>query len=72
MHGNSGLFHGFPWGLIGHSQFNKLHLIQLSDIFGIYGVSFLIALANATIFQAFRYITGSKWKEVWDGRVCGK
>ena len=58
------LFSGFPWGLIGYSQFNRLHLIQISDIFGIYGVSFLIALANATIFLAFLYITGSKWKEV--------
>ncbi|MFV9645616.1 MAG: hypothetical protein ACNYWU_07340 [Desulfobacterales bacterium] len=52
MHGNSGLFHGFPWGLIGYSQFNKLHLIQLSDIFEIYGVPFLIAPANAAIFLA--------------------
>ncbi|MBU4209800.1 MAG: apolipoprotein N-acyltransferase, partial [Proteobacteria bacterium] len=57
------LFSGFPWGLIGYSQFNNLHLIQISDIFGIYGVSFLIALANAAIFLAFLYITGSKWKE---------
>jgi len=57
------LFSGFPWGLIGYSQFNNLHLIQISDIFGIYGVSFLIALANAAIFLAFLYLTGSKWKE---------
>jgi apolipoprotein N-acyltransferase len=28
---------GFPWGLIGYSQFNKLHLIQISDIFKIKG-----------------------------------
>ncbi|MDL1963771.1 MAG: apolipoprotein N-acyltransferase [Deltaproteobacteria bacterium] len=58
------LFSGFPWGLIGYSQFNRLHLIQISDIFGIYGVSFLIALANATIFLTFLYITKSKWKEI--------
>jgi len=57
------LFSGFPWGLIGYSQFNRLHLIQLSDIFGIYGISFLIALSNATIFLGFLYITGNKWKE---------
>jgi len=57
------LFSGFPWGLIGYSQFNNLHLIQVSDIFGIYGVSFLIALANAAIFLAFLYFTKSKWKE---------
>lgn len=57
------LFSGFPWGLLGYSQFNNLHLIQISDIFGIYGVSFLIVLANAAIFLAFLYFTGSKWKE---------
>ena len=57
------LFSGFPWGLLGYSQFNRLHLIQLSDIFGIYGVSFLIVLANASIFLGFLYFKQSKWKE---------
>jgi len=53
---------GFPWELIGYSQFNALHILQISDIFGVYGVSFLVALSNATIFIAFLYLTGLNWQ----------
>lgn len=55
-------FLGFPWELIGYSQYNNLLLIQISDIFGIYGVSFLIVLSNAAIFLTFLYLTGKDWK----------
>ncbi len=58
------LFSGFPWELIGYSQFNNLYLIQISDIFGIYGVSFLIALSNAAIFITFLYLT-KKNRQEW-------
>ena len=44
------LFSGFPWAFLGYSQYNQLHLIQISDIFGVYGVSFLMALANTALF----------------------
>lgn len=47
---------GFPWELIGHSQFENLTIIQISDIFGVYGVSFLIVLSNATLFSIFTYL----------------
>ncbi len=57
------LFSGFPWELIGYSQFNNLRIIQISDIFGVYGVSFLIALSNAAIFLAFLYLTKKNWQE---------
>ncbi len=53
---------GFPWELIGYSQFNTLHILQISDIFGVYGVSFLVALSNATIFIAFLSLTGLNWQ----------
>jgi len=53
---------GFPWELIGYSQFNKLYILQLSDIFGVYGVSFLVVLSNATIFIGFLYLTGLNWQ----------
>ena len=44
------LLTGFPWQLLGYSQYRNLHLIQISDIFGVYGVSFLIALVNGALF----------------------
>ena len=53
---------GFPWELIGYSQFKALHLIQISDILGVYGVSFIIALSNAAFFMLFLYLTGMDWQ----------
>jgi len=49
------LFTGFPWELIGYSQVNRLHLIQISDIFGVYGVSFLILFGNAALHNLYRF-----------------
>ena len=41
---------GFPWCLIGYSQSGYLHLIQITDMVGVYGISFLILFANALIY----------------------
>ena len=43
------LFSGFPWGIIGYSQWNFLQIIQITDITGIYGVSFLIVTVNTAL-----------------------
>ncbi|MCP4668243.1 MAG: apolipoprotein N-acyltransferase [Deltaproteobacteria bacterium] len=42
---------GLPWCLLGYSQYEHLHLIQVADITGVYGVSFLIVLFNGLIFH---------------------
>ena len=55
-------FTGFSWGLIGYTQYAHLNLIQISDIFGVYGVSFIIALANAVIFFGLLYFKKEKWQ----------
>ncbi len=47
------LFTGFPWELFGHSQFRAIQLIQIADIFGVYGVSFMIVLANTALFHGW-------------------
>ena len=44
------LMTGFPWCLLGYSQFNRHALIQISDITGVYGISFLIVAVNALIY----------------------
>ncbi len=56
------IFTGFPWELLGYSQFEQLHLIQISDIFGVYGVSFLVALSNAAIYFCILYFTKMRWQ----------
>ncbi len=44
------LLSGFPWCLLGYSQFQRLEIIQIADLVGVYGVSFLIVLANTLIY----------------------
>ena len=46
------LFTGFPWGIIGYTQWNNLWLIQSSDILGVYGISFVIIFANITLYYS--------------------
>jgi apolipoprotein N-acyltransferase len=52
------LFTGFPWELLGHSQYAILPVIQLSDITGVYGISFLVALVNAAILLTGLFLSG--------------
>ncbi|MFH1487306.1 MAG: apolipoprotein N-acyltransferase [Pseudomonadota bacterium] len=40
---------GFPWCLIGHTQYRTLGLIQIADLAGVYGISFLLVLSNCLI-----------------------
>ena len=39
-------FMGYPWVLLGTSQYEFLPLIQVASVTGIWGVSFILALAN--------------------------
>ncbi len=57
------LLSGFPWELIGYSQYKMLNLIQISDIFGVYGVSFLILMSNGMIFLVFLFLKDKKQRE---------
>lgn len=43
------LLTGFPWELLGYSQYRFLSLIQAADILGVYGVSFLLVAANTAL-----------------------
>jgi len=42
-------FLSLPWGLLAHSQYQQSLLIQISDIAGAYGLSFIIALVNTAL-----------------------
>ena len=43
------LITGCPWYFLGHTQFEWSYIIQISDLFGAYGVSFLLALSAACV-----------------------
>ena len=49
---------GFPWEILGYSQFRWLHLIQVSEYTGVYGISFLLVLANVTVWDGIRWRRG--------------
>src|SRR5438034_11567905 len=45
------LFSGFPWALLGYSQYDQLPVIQIADIPGVYGVSSLVVPTNILLAQ---------------------
>lgn len=51
------LLTGFPWGVLGYSQAGNHWMIQMADITGVYGVSFVLVLCSATAAMAWQRIT---------------
>ncbi len=45
---------GIGWNLLAYSQYENLPIIQIADITGAYGVSFLILLVNFIIFSVIK------------------
>jgi apolipoprotein N-acyltransferase len=52
---------GFPWELLGYSQYRVLHLIQISDTLGPYGISFLILFVNGALLFLILHILKLDW-----------
>lgn len=50
----SHILSGFGWCLLGHSQSLNLPVIQMADVTGAYGVSFLIVIVNTSIFLTIK------------------
>jgi len=57
------LFGGFPWLLAGYSQTPYAPLMQLADVTGVYGVSFLLLWINTVLAWLIR--CRFKPSEVW-------
>ncbi|MEN6436977.1 MAG: apolipoprotein N-acyltransferase [Syntrophobacter sp.] len=47
-------FSGFPWTNIGYTQTPLNTLIQVADITGVYGISWLVVFANTALFGLIR------------------
>ncbi len=45
---------GFPWASLGYSQQNREALLQVADLFGVHGLSFLLVFVNVLVFQLWR------------------
>ncbi|MCK4358294.1 MAG: apolipoprotein N-acyltransferase [Candidatus Cloacimonetes bacterium] len=50
----------FPWHNVGYSLANYYYLIQFADIFGIYGISFIVLIINILIYRIF----SGKFKDI--------
>ncbi len=57
----STLFTGFGWATLAHSQYTNLWMIQIADIVGIYGISFLIILVNLVVFETLKKKENSQY-----------
>jgi apolipoprotein N-acyltransferase len=51
--GRTRILTGFPWVLLGYSQTTVLPIAQLASIFGVYGVSMLVASVSAAVASRF-------------------
>lgn len=49
------LLTGFPWGLIGSSQYANIPFIQLSTLTGVYGLSFVLVLFQSLFIYSMKY-----------------
>jgi apolipoprotein N-acyltransferase len=58
-------FGGFPWLLAGYSQTDSLQLIQISDIGGVYAVSFLVIWGNLALLWAWRWRRDGLFPRTW-------
>ncbi len=56
-------FGGFPWLLLGYSQTNYAHLIQIADVTGVYGVSFIVLWMNTAL--AWLLLHRLKTRGIW-------
>lgn len=53
---------GFPWMLLGYSQYQWLPMIQFSDMTGVYGVSFIVVMGNVAITSMVTWAWQKKGK----------
>lgn len=44
---------GFPWMYLGHTQVDYLRMIQVADLTGVYGISFVIAIVNMALAETW-------------------
>lgn len=61
------LLTGFPWATLGYSQHAWLPMIQSADLFGVYGLSYLVLLCNTVLAMIFL-----AWRQGGSQKIPGK
>ncbi len=54
---------GFPWELVGYSQYHFTSLIQVADLTGVYGISALVVLANTVLAMGLLHWLALPWQK---------
>ncbi len=54
---------GFPWALVGYSLWKYPDIIQIADITGVYGVSFMIMAVSGALCDIYDVISGREKKK---------
>jgi len=64
------LFSGFPWNLLGSSQYRMVPLIQIASVTGIYGVSFLAVWVSLSLLSAgLMVVLRPTVRSIWIGEI---
>jgi apolipoprotein N-acyltransferase len=64
------VFGGFPWALLGISQYRMVPLIQITSVTGVYGVSFLVVWVSLTLVSAgVMVVWRPTSRSLWVGEV---
>ncbi len=64
------LFSGFPWSLLGASQYQLVPLLQIASVTGVYGVSFLVVWFSLGLYSAAEMICLNPAKRhVWQAEM---
>ena len=64
------LFSGFPWSLLGASQYQLVPLIQIAAATGVYSVSFLVVWLSLGLYSAAEMIYRNPTKRhVWQAEI---
>ena len=66
----SRIFGGFPWDLLGVSQYPMVPLIQFASVTGVYGISFLLVWSSLSLLSGgIALIRRPTVRSVWIGEV---
>lgn len=61
------LLGGFPWGALGYSQFQRLPVIQIAELGGVWAVSFVVLAVNALVAG----VIALPWRQALVGLALG-
>lgn len=62
------LLTGFPWALLGYSQYQQTLIIQMADLGGVYIISAVIVAVNTAVCILWLYLR----QQPWQGRLVSR